>query len=46
MLSIPLALVLLSKPRRQVAGNIEQRINARRIERDELNARLDPEPED
>jgi hypothetical protein len=45
MLSIPLALVLLSKPRAQVAGNIEQRINARRLDRDELNSRLDPDPE-
>src|SRR3954471_2804329 len=45
ILSIPLSLVLLSRPRAVVATNIESRVNARRHERDELSARLDPDPE-
>ncbi|WP_338182063.1 DUF4229 domain-containing protein [Jatrophihabitans sp.] len=45
VLSIPLSLVLLSRPRSVVAGNIEQRVNARRESIEELNSRLDPDPE-
>ena len=45
VLSIPLALVLLSRPRAMVAGNLETRINARREARTDLDARLDPDPE-
>ena len=45
VLSIPLSLVLLSRPRAAVAGNIEQRITARKHARDDLDARLDPDPE-
>jgi len=43
--SIPIALVLLQRPRAAVAGNIEQRINARKNARQDLDARLDPDPE-
>src|SRR3954447_24400150 len=45
VLSIPLGLVLLQRPRAAVAGNIEQRINARRAAREDLDARLDPDPQ-
>ena len=45
VLSIPLSLVLLRRPRAAVAGNIEQRINARREARTDLDSRLDPDPE-
>ena len=45
VLSIPLGLVLLARPRAAVADNIESRINARRRANDELSARLDPDPE-
>jgi hypothetical protein len=45
IISIPLALVVLQRPRHRVANNIELRINARREAMDDLNARLDPDPE-
>jgi hypothetical protein len=45
VLSIPLSLVLLSRPRAVVAGNIESRVNARRNARHDLDSRLDPDPE-
>lgn len=45
VLSIPLGLVLLRAPRAAVAGNIEQRIDARRQARADLDAQLDPDPE-
>jgi hypothetical protein len=45
IVSIPLGYVLLQRPRAAVAGNNEQRINSRREARDELSARLDPDPE-
>jgi hypothetical protein len=46
VLSIPLALVLLSGPRNRVAQNIEQRIEAAKANRAELDSRLDPNPPD
>ena len=46
VLSIPLALVLLSGPRNRVAQNIEQRIEAAKANRAELDSRLDPNPHD
>jgi O-antigen ligase len=46
VLSIPLALVLLSGPRNRVAQNLEQRVDAHRAQRAELDSRLDPEPHD
>lgn len=46
VLSVPLSLVLLARPRARVAANIEQRINAHRDARAQLDARLDPDPED
>jgi O-antigen ligase len=45
VLSIPLGLVLLARPRAAVAGNIESRVNARRQANEDLSARLDPDPE-
>ena len=45
VLSIPLGLVLLQRPRSAVAGNIESRLDARRRAREDLDARLDPDPE-
>jgi len=45
IVSIPIALVVLQRPRTAVADNIESRINARRHARDDLAARLDPDPE-
>jgi O-antigen ligase len=46
VLSVPLALVLLSGPRNRVAQNIEARVEAARAARAELDARLDPNPHD
>jgi hypothetical protein len=46
VLSIPIALVLLSGPRNRVAHQIEQRVDAHRVSRAELDSRLDPEPHD
>ena len=46
VLSIPLSLVLLARPRARVAANLEQRVNAQRAARAELDQRLDPEPEE
>jgi O-antigen ligase len=43
-LSIPLSLVLLARPRARVAANLEQRVEAARAARAELDSRLDPEP--
>jgi hypothetical protein len=45
-LSVPLSLVLLAGPRNRVAQNLEQRVDAHRAARAELDARLDPEPHD
>jgi O-antigen ligase len=46
VLSVPLALVLLSGPRSRVAQNIELRVDAARAARADLDSRLDPEPHD
>ncbi|HEY2272774.1 MAG TPA: DUF4229 domain-containing protein [Jatrophihabitantaceae bacterium] len=46
VLSVPLSLVLLSGPRNRLAHNVEQRIDARRDSRAELDSRLDPHPDD
>jgi hypothetical protein len=43
VLSVPIALVLLRGPRNRVALNVEQRIEARRAARAELDSRLDPD---
>jgi O-antigen ligase len=43
VLSIPLSLVLLSRPRARVAANLEQRVNAHREARAELDSRLNPD---
>ena len=45
VLSIPLSLVLLARPRARVAANLEQRVNAHRASRADLDARLDPDAE-
>ena len=46
VLSVPIALVLLSGPRNRVARNIEQRVDAHRVARADLDARLDPDHHD
>jgi hypothetical protein len=46
VLSVPLSLVLLSGPRRRVAGNVEARISAARNARADLDSRLDPKQDD
>ena len=43
ILSIPLAYVLLARPRARVAQNIEQRVQARQHYREHLDAQLDPD---
>ena len=45
VLSVPLSFALLARPRARVAANIEQRVNAQRAARAELDKRLDSEPE-
>jgi len=40
VLSVPLAWVLLAKPRQRFAANIEQRVNARKQHRADLDAEL------
>jgi hypothetical protein len=40
-LSVPLSFVLLAAPRHRFAANVERRVNARRAERDHLDAELD-----
>ena len=42
VLSVPLSLVLLSGPRNRLAQDVERRIDARRVARDDLDSRLDP----
>jgi hypothetical protein len=41
VLSVPLSWVLLARPRRALAANIEDRVNARVFKLDELGARLE-----
>ena len=43
VLSIPLAYVLLARPRARLAHNIELRVQARQQYREDLDAQLDPE---
>ncbi len=43
VLSIPLSLVLLARPRARVASNLEQRVNAHRAARADLDSRLNPD---
>ncbi len=45
-LSVPLSFVLLARPRAAFAHELELRLEARRAERERLDAELDPEPED
>ncbi len=42
VLSIPLSLVLLARPRARLADNIERRMEATRSARHDLDQRLDP----
>ena len=46
VLSVPLSFALLARPRARVAANIEQRVNAHKAARADLDRRLDPDPED
>jgi Flp pilus assembly protein TadB len=43
VLSLPLSYVLLARPRARFAANIEQRINARRADRADLDQKLSGE---
>lgn len=43
VLSVPLAFVLLAKPRARVARQIELRVEARRAHKDSLATELDPD---
>ena len=45
VLSMPLSYFLLQRPRTVIANNIERRVNASRQAREDLSARLDPDPE-
>jgi hypothetical protein len=40
VLSVPLSIVLLAKPRAAMAANLEERMNHRREENEDLDARL------
>lgn len=46
VLSIPLSLALLARPRARVAANLEARLARQREARADLDARLDPEHHD
>jgi hypothetical protein len=46
ILSVPLSLVLLSKPRARFTSQLEARVQARRQDRAHLDAELDPGNED
>jgi hypothetical protein len=46
VLSVPLSLVLLAKPRAKFTRQLEARVNARKQERAELDAQLDPDNDD
>lgn len=43
VLSVPLSFVLLAKPRRLLAAQLERRAEARKAARAELDAQLDPD---
>ncbi|WP_375480366.1 DUF4229 domain-containing protein [uncultured Jatrophihabitans sp.] len=43
ILSVPLSLVLLAKPRAAFSRNLEARVAARQTQRDDLDARLESE---
>jgi hypothetical protein len=43
VLSVPLSLVLLARPRAAFTRQLEARVDARRVDRAELDARLDPD---
>ena len=44
VLSVPLSLVLLAKPRARFTAQLEARVNARRVGLDDLEVQLDPRP--
>jgi hypothetical protein len=43
LLSVPLSFVVLARPRRAFAAQLERRVDARKQARDELDAQLDPD---
>jgi uncharacterized protein DUF4229 len=45
VLSVPLSLVLLARPRAAFTRQLELRVEARRAERAQLDSQLDPDPE-
>jgi O-antigen ligase len=45
VLSVPLSLILLRKPRDAFTAQLQARVDARRVARDDLDAQLDPDSE-
>ena len=43
VISVPLSLVLLARPRRMFAAQLERRVEARKAARADLDAQLDPD---
>jgi hypothetical protein len=43
VLSVPLSFVLLAKPRERFTRQLELRVEARRVDRERLDAELDPD---
>jgi hypothetical protein len=46
VLSVPLSLVLLARPRAAFTRQLQMRVEARRVERERLDGRLEPERDD
>lgn len=46
VLSIPLSLVLLARPRARIAAQVEQRVNAHKAARADLDSRLNPDEDE
>ncbi len=44
VLSVPLSFVLLARPRAAFTRQLEARVDARRVHRDELDSRLESDP--
>lgn len=43
VLSVPLSLILLAKPRENFTRQLEMRVQARKVERSDLDSQLDPD---
>jgi hypothetical protein len=46
VVSVPLSLVLLARPRQNFTRQLEARVQARKVDRTDLDAQLDPDSED